>query len=287
VIRLTTREQVRRAVDDARRHADRIGLVPTMGYLHEGHLSLLDVARHTTTFVVVSVFVNPIQFGPGEDFERYPRDLERDAALASSRGADVLFAPATREIYPDGAPRAVVDAPGLDDRLCGAFRPGHFRGVLTIVAKLFHLVRPDVAVFGQKDYQQMVLVRRMVRDLDFPVAIQAAPIVREPDGLAMSSRNAYLDAEERAQARLLHLALNDARLAHDAGVTDARDLIARVRARLAEGPLVREQYIELVDGETLEPVPRAAPGTVLALAAFVGRTRLIDNHIFTGPGGAT
>lgn len=279
MITVTTRSELHEALASARSATSRIGLVPTMGFLHEGHLSLVDRARQDARFIVMSLFVNPLQFGPGEDFERYPRDAERDAMLARQRGVDVLFAPAVTEMYPDGEPRTFVEAPGLDNRLCGAFRPGHFRGVLTVVAKLLNLVHPDIAVFGRKDIQQLVLIRRMVRDLEFHTTIEGGAIVRERDGLALSSRNVYLSAEERMQATLLRRSLLDASEAFGAGIQDAAELVQRVRARLADGALVRPQYVELVDAESLENVPIAAAGDVLAIAAHVGSTRLIDNIV--------
>jgi pantoate--beta-alanine ligase len=280
VIQIDTRAELRREIDLARSEGLRIGFVPTMGFLHEGHLSLVDRAHAATDRVVLSSFVNPLQFGPGEDLERYPRDLPRDAALAEARGVDALFAPSRAEMFAL-EPAVIVDAPSLTNRLCGAFRPGHFTGVLTIVAKLFHLVRPDVAVFGQKDYQQLVLIRRMVRDLDMPVEIVAGPIVRESDGLALSSRNVYLSAAERSDAARLHRALVAAQEAFTAGERDAAQLVRTVHDVLGRGPHVRPQYVELVAPDTLDSVLRASPGDVLALAAHVGRTRLIDNHVLT------
>jgi pantoate--beta-alanine ligase len=257
----------------------RVALVPTMGYLHEGHLTLVDRARELADLVVLSIFVNPLQFGPGEDLDRYPRDLDRDVALAAARGVDLVFAPDATEVYPGGDPAVQIVPLRLADRLCGAFRPGHFQGVLTIVAKLFLIVGPDVAIFGQKDYQQAVLVRRMVEDLDLPVRIEVAPIVREPDGLAMSSRNVYLDPEERERARAIPRGLDLAVRAFRAGETDPRRLVEIVRDELAAVPGIRPQYVELVHPDSLEPVDVANPGAVLAVAAFVGGTRLIDNVI--------
>ncbi|HET9982217.1 MAG TPA: pantoate--beta-alanine ligase [Longimicrobiales bacterium] len=270
---------VRAAVAEARRGGARVALVPTMGYLHEGHLSLVDEARRRGDLVVMSIFVNPLQFGVGEDLDRYPRDLERDAALAADRGVDVLFVPARDEMYPAGEPVVRVVPGRLADRLDGAARPGHFEGVLTVVAKLLNIVQPDLAIFGQKDFQQSVLVRRMVADLDVPVEIVVAPIVREPDGLALSSRNVYLGAAERASARALSRALGAAEAAARAGERDAARLLAAMRAVLDAEPGVRPQYVELVDPETLEPVATAVAGTVAAVAAFVGPTRLIDNLV--------
>ncbi len=277
MIRVATREALRASVAEARRKGHRIGFVPTMGYLHEGHLSLIDEARTRADTVVISVFVNPLQFGPQEDLARYPRDLERDAQLVAARGGDILFAPSVEEMYPHGNAAVVVTAPGLADRLCGAFRPGHFQGVLTVVAKLFHLVTPDIAVFGRKDFQQYVLIRRMAADLDFPVEVVAAPIVRDVDGLALSSRNVYLSAAEREDALLLSRSLRAADAEFRAGFTEAARLIAKARATLAAGRTVSLQYVELVDASSLDAVSQARAGDVLAVAAIVGSTRLIDN----------
>ncbi len=277
MIRVATREALRASVAEARRKGHRIGFVPTMGYLHEGHLSLIDEARTRADTVVISVFVNPLQFGPQEDLARYPRDLERDAQLVAARGGDILFAPSVEEMYPHGNAAVVITAPGLADRLCGAFRPGHFQGVLTVVAKLFHLVTPDIAVFGRKDFQQYVLIRRMAADLDFPVEVLAAPIVRDVDGLALSSRNVYLSAAEREDALLLSRSLRAADAEFRAGFTEAARLIAKARATLAAGRTVSLQYVELVDTSSLDAVSQARAGDVLAVAAIVGSTRLIDN----------
>jgi pantoate--beta-alanine ligase len=276
-----TRAQLDAALDALRAHGRTIALVPTMGYLHEGHLQLCDAARAHADAVVMSVFVNPLQFGAGEDLDRYPRDIERDAGLAAGRGVDVLFTPDVAEVYPDGGARVRVHAPGLDDRLCGRYRPGHFEGVLTVVAKLLNMVRPDSAVFGQKDLQQYVLIRRMVQDLDFGTAVIIAPIVRDADGLALSSRNVYLSAEQRQAATALSRALGAAQDAFGRGETGPAALIAVAAAILAGEPGVSPQYIELVEPELLETPARAAPGHVVAIAAHVGSTRLIDNHILT------
>ncbi|MFW6206215.1 MAG: pantoate--beta-alanine ligase [Gemmatimonadota bacterium] len=284
---VTTVAELRREVSAARKRAgttvageaDVVALVPTMGFLHEGHLSLVDRARERAEYVVMSVFVNPTQFGPGEDFERYPRDLDRDAELAEARGVDLLYAPSTEEVYPLGEPVVRVVPGPLAERLCGLSRPGHFQGVLTVVAKLFGMVQPDVAVFGQKDYQQAVLIRRMVRDLDVPVRIETVPIVREEDGLALSSRNAYLSETERARARSLSQGLLAARSVYEGeGVTNADRLKARARGTMRDAD-VEPEYVELVDPETLESLEEARDGAVLAVAARVGDTRLIDNVI--------
>jgi pantoate--beta-alanine ligase len=255
----------------------RVSLVPTMGYLHAGHLRLIDRARSQADRVVVSAFVNPLQFGPGEDYERYPRDQERDRAMARDRGVDCLFAPQRAAVF---APEPVlrIDPGSLGSRLCGPYRPGHFEGVLTIVAKLFHLVEPELAVFGRKDYQQAVLVQRLVTDLSFPVEIAVAPIVREADGLALSSRNAYLSLDERRSAPALAAGLEAAHQRFHAGVTGAGELTGIVREHAARAGLA-VQYVEAVDPATLEPVAAARSDTVLAAAAFLGGTRLIDNIV--------
>jgi pantoate--beta-alanine ligase len=273
--------ELRRHVAHARSEQRRIGFVPTMGYLHDGHLSLIDQARDRADVIVVSIFVNPLQFGPTEDLDRYPRDLARDQQLVQERGVDLLFTPAAAELYPAGPPHTRITAPALTQRLCGAYRPGHFEGVLTVVAKLFNVVVPDVAVFGRKDLQQAALIRRMVIDLDFDIEIIVAPIVREPDGLAMSSRNSYLDARARSSARALRRALDAAQSAFSAGERTPGALRAAARAVLDADAGVRVQYIELVDPETLDTPERARPGDAIALAAIVGSTRLIDNHVLT------
>ncbi len=249
-----------------------------MGALHAGHLSLVDLARDAADVVIVSVFVNPTQFGPGEDYDRYPRDLDRDAALLRDRGVDAVFAPAPGTMFPPDH-RTTVTVRGLTDGLCGRNRPGHFDGVATIVAKLFAAVEPDIAVFGQKDAQQLAVIRRFTADLDFGVAILAAPIVREPDGLAMSSRNAYLSPEERSQAPVLHRALAlGARLAAD-GETDPAVVVNRIRLVLAEAPSAEVEYVEIVDAGTIAPVERVKSGDLLAAAVRFGATRLIDNEL--------
>jgi pantoate--beta-alanine ligase len=272
-----TKAEVRRAVADARAAGARVGLVPTMGYLHEGHLTLIERAREVADWVAVSIFVNPLQFGPREDLARYPRDLPRDLELAFARGADLVFAPEVGEMYPAGQPLvSVVPDESIASRLCGESRPGHFRGVLTVVSKLFGIFTPDVAVFGQKDYQQATLIRRMVEDLDIPVTVDVAPTIREADGLALSSRNTYLSRDERARALALSRALAAAQSLFLSGETDGDAIRAAVRAELAV-PGVEPEYAELVDARTLEPLDRAAPGAVVAVAARVGATRLIDN----------
>ena len=269
---------LRAALQPLRARAERIALVPTMGFLHEGQLTLIDRARAAADHVVLSLFVNPLQFGPSEDLATYPRDFVRDAALAEQRGAHIIFAPSDEEMYPI-RPETLITAPGLADRLCGHYRPGHFEGVLTVVAKLFNIVQPDVAVFGQKDFQQSVLVRRMVADLNLPLAIEVAPIVREEDGLALSSRNVYLSPEQRRPALALSRALRASELAFARGERSSDTLLTEAKNVLSAAPGVRVQYLELVDPDTLAGVQTARAGNVLAIAAFVGKTRLIDNVI--------
>lgn len=264
--------------DALRTAGKRIAVVPTMGALHEGHLSLVRLATRHADAVVTTVFVNPAQFGPGEDFERYPRDLARDAELASGAGSDIVFAPGTEEMYPDGSVTSVcVDR--LTDVLEGKSRPGHFRGVTTVVAKLFHLVRPHVAVFGQKDAQQVRVIRRMVRDLNFDVAVLVAPTSREPDGLARSSRNVYLSGEQRAQAPVLYRSLKEAENVLERGERDAEAVREVMRGVLATAASARVDYVSVADDETLEELESVAPGqsVLVSLAVRFGSTRLIDN----------
>lgn len=250
-------------------------LVPTMGSLHEGHLSLVRIGADRGA-TGVSIFVNPLQFGPGEDFHRYPRDLDADVKRAESAGAALVFAPSVAEMYPSGEPWITLTPDKGADALCGQSRPGHFRGVLTVVAKLFNVFRPDAAVFGRKDYQQLTLIRRMVDDLDMPVEIMAGPIIREADGLAMSSRNRYLSSDERRSALALVAALDACERLFAAG---ARDPVTfRDQLAAAAGPGVAFEYGEVVDPLTLEPVDPVPEGAICAIAARVGSTRLIDNH---------
>jgi pantoate--beta-alanine ligase len=279
------KDELRAILAPARAEGSSIGLVPTMGYLHEGHLSLLRAARAECDLVVMSLFVNPTQFGPDEDLDRYPRDEVRDAGLADEAGADLIYAPPVEEVYPDGFSTA-VEVSGLTEVLCGdpARRgPGHFRGVTTVVAKLFNIVGPDVAFFGQKDAQQVAVIRRMVRDLDIPVRIEALPIVREPDGLAMSSRNAYLSAEDRRRATTLSRALGEAeRVSREDSLAAGLDAGRRVLAEAGIEP----EYFEARDAESLQPVAALGDRPVLiAVAAQVGAARLIDNVTIAGDGG--
>ena len=255
-----------------------VGFVPTMGSLHEGHLSLVRTAGELSDSVVVSIFVNPTQFGPSEDLDQYPRDLERDVALLEDAGAAIVFAPEASDIYPRGY-ATVVHVQRLGEKLCGAFRPGHFDGVCTVVAKLFEIVRPNLAVFGQKDGQQAAILERMVADLDMDVRIIRGPTVREPDGLALSSRNSYLSDEERAEAPVLRASLEHARSLHDSGETDAAKVLGAVRAMIESKPHARVQYISAVDWKSLDDVTELRAGTMLVLAVFFGKTRLIDNLV--------
>jgi pantoate--beta-alanine ligase len=262
----------------ARSGGARLGLVPTMGALHEGHLSLVGAAREKSDLVAASIFVNPTQFGPNEDFAKYPRTLETDCALLERECVELVFAPSVEEMYPQGAVTWVV-VEGLSDRLCGKSRPGHFRGVTTVVAKLFNIVEPDVAFFGQKDAAQVAIIRRMVRDLNMPVEIDVCPIVRERDGLAISSRNAYLSLEERESALVLYRSLMRVKNLFDGGEHGSAKLIATAKQEFAGEPNVRLDYIEVVDPETLEPEAAVTKSALVAVAAFVGQTRLIDNVV--------
>ncbi len=255
-----------------------LGFVPTMGALHEGHASLVRASTAQCDATAVSIFVNPLQFGPTEDLAKYPRSLERDARMVEALGADVLFTPTVNEMYPPDA-TTYVEVGGISDRLDGLSRPGHFRGVATVVAKLFEIVRPERAFFGQKDGAQVAVLRRMVRDLDMDLELVVCPIVREPDGLAMSSRNAYLDQQQRKQALVLHRSLMQVLDAANAGERDAEKLIATGKQAIAEEPAAQLDYFAIVDPESLEPVSDISRGALVAVAAFIGATRLIDNLV--------
>ena len=274
----STIPEARAACGDARASRKRLGLVPTMGALHEGHLSLVRAARAQCDAVAVSIFVNPTQFGPAEDLSKYPRQFARDRGLLEKEGVDILFAPPVEEIYPCGAVTWVL-VEGLSEKLDGRSRPGHFRGVTTIVAKLFHIFEPEAAFFGQKDAAQLAVIRRMVEDLNFPVEIVACPIVREADGVAMSSRNTYLNREERSRALVLQRSLQEARQQFNAGERIAAKLIAAAKEVIAREPQVTLDYFEIVDPDTLDPVERISQKTLAAVAAYVGSTRLIDNLV--------
>jgi pantoate--beta-alanine ligase len=267
----------RAAVATARRTGLRIGLVPTMGYLHAGHLALLAAARRDQTWPVVSIFVNPTQFGPNEDFDRYPRDTAGDLAQCAAAGCELVFLPAVADMYrPDAV--TTVHVAQLTDTLCGPLRPGHFDGVATVVSKLFNIIQPDVAYFGQKDAQQLVVIRRLVRDLDFPLTIVGEPTVREPDGLALSSRNALLAPDERARAVVLIRALRAGeQLIREQRATDAAAVLRAMRAVVAEGRPAAVDYISIVDPATLQPVTQITGPVLIALAVRIGQTRLIDN----------
>jgi pantoate--beta-alanine ligase len=276
---VATAAQVRAEVAKARSEGKTIGFVPTMGYLHEGHLALMRRAREENGYVVISIFVNPAQFLPGEDYARYPRDLERDMLMAREVPVDLVFAPAVEELYPPGDSTTVQVRGALMKGLCAPFRPGHFEGVATVVAKLFNIVQPDRAYFGEKDYQQLQVIKRLVQDLHMPVRVEAAPTVREPDGLAMSSRNAYLSPEERRAALCLSRALGEAERLARGGETEGIAIMRRVREVIEQEPLVKLEYAELCDPNTLEEVRTVTGPTLLALAARVGGARLIDNTI--------
>lgn len=263
----------------ARARGERVGLVPTMGAFHEGHRSLMRAARADCDLVVVSLFVNPTQFGPNEDLAAYPREPEGDAAIARAEGVDVLFTPSVEEVYPDGPPCTTVHVAGLTEGLCGAARPTHFDGVTTVVTKLFSIVGPARAYFGRKDFQQLAVVARMTRDLNLPVEVVGCPLVREADGLAMSSRNAYLTADERVAARVLSAALRRVADAVVAGERDPQRAVALVQETVAQQPAVALEYAELRDARSLEPVERIDGECVLAIAAQVGRARLLDNVV--------
>ncbi len=270
--------ELRERVRAARAGGSVIGVVPTMGAFHEGHLELMRRAKAECGFVVVTLFVNPTQFGPSEDLSRYPRDLEGDRRMAASTGADLLFAPPVEEVYPPGS-RTWVTVEDLTQGLCGASRPTHFRGVTTVVAKLFNMVQPDRAYFGEKDYQQLQVIRQMTRDLDFPIEIVPCPIVREADGLAMSSRNRYLSPEQRVSGLALHRALSAARARFADGERAAEALLQAARAEVEAESGVRLDYLELVEATELTPVDRVERPALLAGAIYVGSTRLIDNTV--------
>jgi pantoate--beta-alanine ligase len=273
--------EVRAASRTGRREGKSLGLVPTMGALHEGHLSLVRAAKAQCDLVVVSIFVNPLQFGPNEDLAKYPRNFDRDRELLAKEGADFIFAPSVDQIYPPGAV-TYVTVEALSDKLCGRSRPGHFRGVTTVVSKLFNIVEPDRAFFGQKDAAQSTIIRRMVRDLNIPVQVVVCPIVREPDGLAMSSRNSYLDAQQRKSALGLYRSVTAVQGRFDRGERNSHALIEAGKQTFTHEALVRLDYFEIVDPETLDPVDDLSRGGLAAVAAFVGNVRLIDNIVLRG-----
>ncbi|QAV33421.1 pantothenate synthetase [Fervidobacterium changbaicum] len=270
--------EMKKIVNDILKSGKSIGFVPTMGYLHKGHLSLVEAARKENDVVVVSIFVNPTQFGPNEDYSRYPRDLERDLRLLEPIGVDYVFNPSVEEMYP-AMYSTYVEEVELSKYLCGASRPGHFRGVCTVVTKLFNIVKPTKAYFGQKDAQQFRVLKRMVRDLNMDVEMIEMPIVREEDGLAMSSRNVYLNPEERKEATRLYKSLLKAKELIESGERDVQKIKSEM-LKILDHPLLKVDYVEVVDEETLRPVEKIERKVIVALAVFVGKARLIDNMIF-------
>ncbi|MGH9500873.1 MAG: pantoate--beta-alanine ligase [Terriglobales bacterium] len=269
-----------RAARERMAHGCRVGLVPTMGALHEGHLSLVRAAKRVCDSVVVSIFVNPLQFGPNEDLAKYPRTFARDCEFLEGEQVEVVFAPSVEDMYPKNN-ITYVSVEGMSEKLCGRSRPGHFRGVTTVVAKLFHIVEPGVAFFGQKDAAQCAIIRRMVRDLNVPVEIAVGPIVREPDGLAMSSRNAYLGPQERKSALALSRALGEMKACFERGERSSSKLLEAGKLLLSQEAGARLEYLEIVDPDSLEPVGAVEKTALAALAAFVGNTRLIDNVLLS------
>jgi pantoate--beta-alanine ligase len=275
---LRTIAEMRAASRQARQSGKRLGFVPTMGALHEGHLSLVRAAHRATDVVVASIFVNPTQFGPNEDLAKYPRSFERDCELLEKEGVEWLFAPSVQEMYPSGAVTWVL-VEELSNKLDGRSRPGHFRGVSTVVSKLFHIVQPNIAFFGQKDAAQAAIIRRMVLDLNLPVEVAVCPIVREPDGLAMSSRNAYLDSQQRQKALVLHRSLMRVQELLERGEISAHILASEGRNEFNADPSVRLDYFEIVNPDTLDPIEDISNGALIAVAAYIGSTRLIDNTL--------
>ncbi len=273
-------QQMQELAEQTRTKGLKVGLVPTMGFLHEGHLSLIRLAREKADFVVVSIFVNPTQFGPDEDYQAYPRDLKRDCRLIGQSGGDVVFAPSAEEMYPKGY-CTFVEVKGITRKLCGASRPTHFRGVTTVVTKLFYIVKPHFAVFGQKDAQQAIVIERLVKDLNFEIKIVVAPTVREPDGLAMSSRNRYLSEQEREDATVLYRALQRAKNMVESGERRANRVIATMEKMISEKPTAQIDYIAVVDTQQLEPLEQLSGEVLIALAVRFDRARLIDNIILS------
>lgn len=271
---------VREAIKAQKAQGKTIGLVPTMGYLHEGHLSLVKKARENSDFVCASVFVNPIQFGPNEDYNKYPRDIERDIKLLEENGCDLVFIPSVEEMYPNER-LTTVSVIKITNKLCGAYRPGHFDGVCTVVTKLFNIFTPDIAVFGQKDAQQVAVIKKMVEDLNIPVKIIASPIVRDKDGLALSSRNVYLSDDERHAALILNKSLKEAEKILKSGERNAENIISRVKNILESEPLCKIQYVSCVHPDTLEDLMAINDKALIAIACYIGNTRLIDNLLWS------
>ena len=272
-----TVEETRKQIKQWKKEGKTIGLVPTMGFLHEGHASLIRKCREQNDIVVVSDFVNPTQFGPNEDLEAYPRDFERDSKLCESLGADLIFAPSPEDMYHD--PHAYVSIDTLSDTLCGKTRPIHFKGVCTVVSKLFNIVAPDRAYFGQKDAQQLAIIRKMVQDLNFDIQIVGCPIIREEDGLAKSSRNTYLSADERQAALVLSRSLKIGKQLVDAGEKSAKVVKDAITAEINKEPLAKIDYVDVVDFDTITPIDELKGTTLVAIAVYIGKTRLIDNFI--------
>lgn len=277
-----TVEQMRLWHKGERQKGKKIGFVPTMGYLHEGHLSLVEAAKCENDTVVMSIFVNPLQFGPNEDYKTYPRDIERDTHLAEKAGVDAIFIPEVNEMYTYYPQLTTVEVKDISERLCGASRPGHFTGVTTVVTKLFNIVQPDAAYFGQKDYQQVQVIKQMVADLNMPVRVISVPIKRETDGLAMSSRNTYLSEKERQEALCLNEALLLCKDSYEKGEKNAEILKEIMVSRIRKEPSASIDYIEICDADTLKPVDKITKPTAVALAVKIGRTRLIDNMVIRG-----
>lgn len=275
----STVNDVRNTVKEWKKNGLKVGLVPTMGFLHEGHLSLIKKAVLENDKVVVSVFVNPTQFGPNEDFEAYPRDLNKDAALCEEAGADLIFHPEPEEMYPDGFCSS-VNMTGLTDALCGKSRPIHFQGVCTVVSKLFNIVAPDNAYFGEKDAQQLAIIKRMVKDLNFDIKITGCPIIREEDGLAKSSRNTYLNPEERQAAIVLSKAVKCGRSLVEGGEKDSAVILKEMKSIIENEPLARIDYVEIVDMNTMKNIDKVKGDVLCAMAVYIGKTRLIDNFIY-------
>jgi pantoate--beta-alanine ligase len=275
---ITKAKEMHDAVKEEKSRGKSVGFVPTMGFLHEGHLSLVRKSVQQADVTVVSIYVNPTQFGPKEDFREYPRDIKRDTEILEAEGVDYIFFPDDEEIYPEGY-KTYVEVHDLQDTLCGRSRPGHFRGVCTVVLKLFNIIDPDIAYFGQKDAQQAIILMRMVKDLHLGVKIEVLPIVREEDGLALSSRNINLDREERKAARVLSQSLEEARKMFENGEQDSGQIISRMKERISQEPRAKIDYVEIVDRENLNPVAKIEKEALAALAVFVGKVRLIDNTI--------
>jgi pantoate--beta-alanine ligase len=278
---VSTIEQVRERVAAAREKGSKIGFVPTMGAIHAGHLSLMDCAKNECDYVVVSIFVNPTQFGPAEDFEAYPRDIQSDAAKCRQTGVDLIFAPSVDEMYPVKNRCWVAVEGRLVESLCGAVRPGHFRGVTTVCMKLFNIVLPDTAYFGQKDAQQVAVLKAMVQDTNHPVSLRVCPIVREKNGLAMSSRNEYLTPHQREQAAILYESLSLCQRMYEEGCRDAEKLKQSIKNKIETCPLANIEYIEIVDFETFEPLKQINQTALIAVAVKIGKARLIDNILLT------